>query len=320
LYLKRMRGPGKRRHAPATVVLFVGTLLLVGGCTAVKRAAVGSFSGEKAVEVYTSDDDPQLVRDAFPFGLKTYELLIAEDPENRSLYLAAAAGFVQYASSFIAEDAVRIAEEDFARSRKLKERAARLYMRGSRYAMAGIELGYPGFERLLREDPEYALSRVWSKDVPFLFLAGAGWLGAISNAPSNMSMVAELSLAEAVMRRVLDLNEEYGDGAVHEFFIAYEGGRSEAMGGSAERARAHYRRAVEITGGKKASAHVALATTVAVREQDVEGFRALLEKALAVDPQEVKKWRLSNILAQQKAEWLLGHIPDFFVDYEEPER
>lgn len=186
--------------------------------------------------------------------------------------------------------------------------------------MGGIELGYPGFEKLLREDAEDALSRMWGKDVPFLFLAGAGWVGAISNDPSNMSMMAELSLAEAVMRRVLELDEEYGDGAVHEFFIVYEGGRGEAMGGSAERARAHYERAVEITGGKKASPHVALATTVAVREQDVEGFRRLLEKALAVDVQEVKKWRLSNILARRKAEWLMGRIPDLFVDIEEEEK
>lgn len=299
-------------------MLSVGAFfLLTTGCTAMKRAAVGSFSGEKALEVYTSDDDPELVREALPFGLKTYELLIAEDPENSSLYLAAAAGFVQYASAFIAEDAARAADRDYARSKKLKERAARLYMRGSRYAMGGIEIDYPGFEELLREDPDDALSRMWNKDVPFLFLAGAGWLGAISNDPSNMARVAELSLAEAVMRRVLELDEEYGDGAVHEFFIVFEGGRSEAMGGSPERAREHYKRAVEITGGRKASPHVALATTVLVREQDVQGFRALLEKALAVDVQEVKKWRLSNILAQEKAEWLLGRIPDLFVDYEE---
>jgi len=306
-----------KRLLPVVVLLLGGGFLLGAGCTTMKRAAVGSFSGEKAIEVFTSDDDPELVREAFPFGLKTYELLIAEDPENRSLYLAAAAGFVHYASTFIAEDALRMADEDYARSRALRERAARLYMRGSRYAMRGIEVDYPGFETLLREDRSDALSRMWNKDVPFLFLAGAGWVGAISNDPSNMARVAELSLAEAVMRRVLELDEEYGDGAVHEFFINYEGGRSEAMGGSIERARRHYARAVEITGGKKASPHVALATTVAVREQDVESFQDLLEKALAVDVQEVKKWRLSNILARQKAEWLLGRIPEFFVEYEE---
>jgi predicted anti-sigma-YlaC factor YlaD len=312
-----MRSEGKGRGMLAPVSFLGVLLLLTAGCTAVKRAAIGSFSGEKALEVYTSDDDPELVREALPFGLKTYELLIAEDPENHSLYLAAAAGFIQYASAFIAEDAARAADEDYARSKELKERAARLFMRGSRYAMAGIEIGYPGFERLLREDAEDALSRMWHSDVPFLFFAGAGWLGAISNDPSNMARLAELSLAEAVMRRVLELDEEYGDGAVHEFFIVYEGGRSEAMGGSPERAREHYARAVEITGGRKASPHVALATSVLVREQDVQGFRDLLEKALAVDVQEVKKWRLSNILAREKAEWLLGRIPDLFVEYEE---
>jgi hypothetical protein len=31
----------------------------------------------------------------------------------------------------------------------------------------------------------------------------------------------------------------------------------------------------------------------------------------------VKKWRLSNTLAQSKAQWLLEHIPDLFVEFEE---
>ncbi len=317
MYLEVMTRVRTGHPLPIVPLLLGAALVFSAGCTTMKRAAVGSFSGEKAIEVFTSDDDPELVRDAFPFGLKTYELLIAEDPGNQSLYLAAAAGFVQYAAAFIAEDAVRAADEDFARSKELRERAARLYARGSEYALKGIELEYPRFRELLRKDPEDALSRMWQKDVPLLFLAGAGWVGAISNAPSDMSRMAGLALAETVMRRVLELDEGYRDGAVHEFFIAFEGGRSEAMGGSVEKACRHYARAVEITGGKKASPHVALAATVAVREQDVERFRDLLGKALAVDAYEVKKWRLSNILARRKAEWLLGRIPELFVEYEE---
>jgi predicted anti-sigma-YlaC factor YlaD len=316
MYLRDVMRVKMKASLPIAPLLLGTVFVFAVGCASVKRAAVGSFSGEKAIEVFTSDEDPELVRDAFPFGLKTYELLIAEDPENQSLYLAAAAGFVQYAAAFIAEDAARAADEDFARSKELRERAARLYVRGGEYALKGIELEYPRFRELLRKDPEDALSRMWQKDVPFLFLAGAGWVGAISNDPSNMSRVAELSLAEAVMRRVLELDEAYRDGAIQEFFIAFEGGRSEAMGGSVEKARQHYGRAVEITGGKKASPHVALAATVAVREQDLEGFRDLLGKALAVDPYEVKKWRLDNILARRKAQWLLGRVPELFVEYE----
>lgn len=320
MYLRGMM-PVKRRTARAAgLVLFLGGYLLshATGCSlqgAAVSGAAGAFSGEKAAEVYTSDDDPELVRDAFPFALKTYELLIAQDKSNRSLYLAASSGFVQYASAFLQEEAAVLEDTDFSRSRELRERAARLYLRGCEYSLSGLELKYPEFRDNLRLNPEAVLAHVDDWDVPLLFWAGAGWFGAIANDPSNMKRVVEISLAEAVMRRALELDEDYGDGAIQEFFIIFEGSRSEAMGGSTERAREHYRRALEISAGKKASPHVALASTVAVREQDIEAFRELLGKALAVDLDAEKKWRLSNVLAQRKAKWLLGRLPDLFVEY-----
>lgn len=296
--------------------------VLASGCGPVRRAVIGgaaeAFSGPRAVEVFASDDDPELVADAMPLALKTYEILIAGDPINRHLHLAAASGFVQYAVAFVSEEAERLQAEDLDRSRKQRLRASRLALRGRDYALTGLEIEHPGFLQRLREDPAKALGLMTERDVPLLYWAGVGWGAAISGDPSNMSRMAELSLVEALMRRVLELDEAYGDGEVHEFFITFEGGRSEAMGGSPERARSHYRRAVELSGGRKASPHVALAATVAVREQDLEVFRALLGKALAVDPDGVKKWRLGNILAQRRAQRLLGQIPDLFVDFEEP--
>jgi len=40
--------------------------------------------------VYASDEDPDLIREAIPFGLKTYESLIEVSPEHQGLLLAAA--------------------------------------------------------------------------------------------------------------------------------------------------------------------------------------------------------------------------------------
>ncbi len=190
-------------------------------------------------------------------------------------------------------------------------------MRGCDYAVRGLGFEHEEFRGVILEDPEGVLAGMDVEDAPFLFFAAAGWAGAIASEPSNMARLAELKVAEAIMRKVLELDEDFGDGAVHEFFVTFDGSRSEAMGGSPVRAREHYRRALEISGGKKASPHVAIASTVAVREQDLEAFRDLLGKALAVDVDEVKKWRLANILAQRKAEFLLERIPDLFVEYEE---
>ena len=96
-----------------------------------------------------------------------------------------------------------------------------------------------------------------------------------------------------------------------------KGGRSEAFGGNEERAMAHFDGVVRLTGGQKASPYVLLASSVAVRKQDDKMFRKLLHKALVVDPDGVPKWRLANILAQEKAQWLLDHGPELFLNYEE---
>ena len=67
----------------------------------IKEGSTLALSGEEAVAVYTSDNDPELIREALPFGLKTYESLLASDPTSRSLHLTAAVGFISYARAFL---------------------------------------------------------------------------------------------------------------------------------------------------------------------------------------------------------------------------
>jgi predicted anti-sigma-YlaC factor YlaD len=307
----------------AYVALFLLVLLLESGCGTLRGAAIrdvaGLFSDSPGSRVFVEDDDPELIRDALPFVLKTYEALLASEPEDRNLLLATANGFVTYANAFVHAEAERSEEFDYRRAQHLRRRATKLYLRGRNYALAALALDYPDFETKLQKDPQWVLQDLSTKDVPLLFWAAAGWAGAISADLNNMSLVAELPIAEAMMRRALDLDEDFESGAIHEFFITYEGSRSEAMGGSAERACEHFDRAVALTRGKKASPYVSLASSVAVRKQDFKMFKDLLRKALAVDPNAMPEWRLANTLAHEKAQWLLDHSPQLFLDYEETE-
>jgi predicted anti-sigma-YlaC factor YlaD len=91
------------------------------------------------------------------------------------------------------------------------------------------------------------------------------------------------------------------------------------MGGSTVRALEHFDRAVQLTRGEKASSYVSLASSVAVRKQDYKMFKDLLHKALAIDPNAVPEWRLVNILAQEKAQWLLDHSEELFLNIQETE-
>lgn len=312
-----MRGEKQMTRAVFSALLAAS----LAGCSTARNMAVrevaGALAGDAAMAVYTSDDDPEFVRDALPFGLKTTEMLVRQDPENRKLYLACASGYVQYAHVFLFQEAERLEQEDYRKGRHLRERARRLYLRGRDYALEGLELDYPGITKQLKEGVTHGLVMLAEKDVPLLFWAAAGWAGGVASDVGNMNGVADLPVAEAMMRRVLELDESFEAGAVHEFFVSYEASHAGTGSGSYEAAEKHFQRAVELSGGKKASAYVGYAQAVAVRQQDLALFEELLKKALAVNVDAVPEWRLANVIAQQKAAWLMDRRAELFLEYEE---
>ena len=69
-----------------------------------------------------------------------------------------------------------------------------------------------------------------------------------------------------------------------------------------------------LTGGGLASPFVSLAAGVAVSRQDRREFESLLRQALAIDPNARPEWRLTNLIMQRRARWLLARAPDLFLE------
>jgi len=144
-------------------------ILALPGCSLQKLAVdrLGNALAESS-SVYATDDDPDLVGAALPFGLKTIEGLLAQSPHNRGLLLAATSGFTQYAYGFVQTEADFIEDTDLIRAIYLRERALRLYRRALGYGIRGLGEVQPGFADLLRSDPERALALFGKKDVALL--------------------------------------------------------------------------------------------------------------------------------------------------------
>jgi predicted anti-sigma-YlaC factor YlaD len=302
-----------KRRPGAEFFMGAMIMLLLAGCS-IKRTAVDVVGDTLADSggVYASDNDPELILEAMPFGLKTYESLLEVSPEHEGLLLAAASGFSSYAY-MLQDRADRLDVTDLKQARQMRSRARNLYLRGRDYALRGLEVEHDHFVATLETDRNSALAMTTEDDVPFLYWAGASWAGALGAAKDDLDLIAELPTAGALVGRVLELDESYDLGTAHEFFISYEGSRP---GGSSERAREHYRRALEFSQGKRASVHLALAETVSVKEQNLVEFKELIAAALAVDPDEVPELRLANIIAQRRARWLQKRIPDLFLETE----
>ena len=305
-----------------TLALAVWLGLVVGntGCS-VKRLAINQLGDalSNGTGTFATDDDPDLIRDAAPFSLKLMESLLAESPQHLELLQALASGFTQYAYAFAQQPADALEEKDLSAAAAGRERARRLYLRARNYGLRGLEARHPGFEKLLRANPAAAIRVTKKADVHLLYWTAASWAAGISLSKDSPDAIADLPLAAALMDRALALDEKFDHGAIHSFLITFELARPGAGPDAVAKARQHFARAVELSGGNQAGPFVSLAENVAVQQQNAPEFKALLEKALAVNMDARPEWRLVNTLMQRRAKWLLGRMDDLILPALPPE-
>lgn len=303
-------------QAPARpLAACLAAALALAGCSTVKHAALdqvgNALAGSSAA--WASDDDPELVREAAPFSLKLFESLIDARPRHVGLRIAAASGFTQYAYAFVEQDADFAEDASFARAEELRARARKLYLRARDHALAGLEVGHAGFAARLRATPEQAAAELDAEEIELAYWCAAPWGAAIALSKDDPARIAELPVVEALFTRALELDAEWGDGALLSAWIGLESVRAGAGADALERAEQRYRHALELCAGVQASLHVAFAEKVCVQRQDAPAFRAALEKALAIDVDAHLEYRLANVLAQRRARWLLARESDLIL-------
>ena len=309
--------PGRTRSVAFTarLALVACVLAFSTGCALMKRKAVGMVASTLASsgDVFTRDDDLELVGNAIPFGLKLYESLLDSAPKNKELLIATCSNFTQYGVAFLETEAAVLGEaQHHDEVAHLNARALKLYLRAKGYCLRAMEVRFPGIGPKLLTDPVPALAKAEKKDVPLLYWMAASWGSAIGLGVDKPDIVIDMPTVRALAERALALDESWGKGALHEMFVSLES-LPEALGGSPSRAREHFTRAVELQKGLSPGPYVALAIGVAVPAQDRAEFEKLLQTALAIDPEKDPSVRLVTLVQQRRARALLDHIDTMFT-------
>jgi hypothetical protein len=293
---------------------FVLGIAAISGCS-VRQLAVNSVAdalSDENASVFASDDDPELVGDALPFALKTMESLLEATPRHKKLLVATSSGFVQYAHAYVVRPAEATETTNIAYAREQRKRAKRLFLRARNYGLRALDLDYPSVSDSLLKNRLSLVSKFQKKDVPAMYWTAVAWASAISMAKNDMALVGNFPVVEAMMARALQLDESWSKGTLHEFYIILSAGKSESQGGGAAVAEKHFKRAMELNGGRSISPIVYLAESVCVPQQDRVRFESLLNEVLKFDVNLYPENRLSNILAQRKARLLISNIDNLF--------
>jgi predicted anti-sigma-YlaC factor YlaD len=271
-----------------------------------------ALTGEGGSAVFTGDSDPKLVGDALPFAIKMYEALLESTPKHQGLRLTTGSLFVMYANAFVQGPAEMLPGEEWHLRENEMKRAKQLYLRGIEILYGALDLKYNGFSKANAEQKAIMLNKCKKEDAGLLYWAVAGGMAAYSLDLFDFELGMKISEWKMMIQRAYELDPDYNGAALDEFMLLFYASLPEVMGGDVERAKGHFRRALEKTGGKSTGAYISYAQSICVAAQDYEMYKDCLEKALAVDPDAVPSARLVTIINQRKALWLLDNAYYYF--------
>src|SRR3989338_2632428 len=193
-------------------------------------------------------------------------------------------------------------------------RAKTFYSRGKDFGLQILNRN-SAFEQNLNKDLDSfkkALHGMGRGYAPALFWTAFNWGSYINLNKDSPLAIAEYPKVEAMMNRVVELDEFYFYGGPHLFFGVSYGSRPKMFGGDPDKSKAHFEKVMNTYNHKILMANVLYAQYTAVQNQDRALFDLLLNKVESTNADVMPEQRLANELAKLRARWLLEHASGMF--------
>ncbi len=271
-------------------------LLLLGGCASMIADGMSGGLSRAIID----QDDPQTVRDGAPAFLLLIDGMIAGSPDDTGLLMAGAKLNAAYAAMFVDEPT----------------RALRMTGKARGYALHALcksAADTCGIATRSHEALLPLLEGLADDKVDLLFTAATAWLLWIQQRNEDWAAIADLPKVEAMLDRVLNLDEGYEQGQAHYYLGILRSLRPPSLGGNPEQGRGHFERAIELSNGHNLAAKVAYARYYARLIYAQALHERLLNEVIASDPH-IPGLTLSNVLAQREARELLASSADYFME------
>jgi len=255
---------------------------------------------DNSLEALFEEEDLQLAQSAIESELKILDGLLKSDPQNRRLLLYATQGYTSYALGFV-ED------ENPERARKLYLRARNLGLRILHKQSAFKNASNQSVDNFIS-----ALSAFQKTDVPALFWTANAWGNWINLSLTDPDALADLPKVQAMMERVIELDEGYFFGSAHLFLGTILITKPVIMGGNPEKSKQHFEKCLTFCEDKFLLPYVFYARYYAVRTLDEALFDQLLQKVLETSLDILPEQRLPNAIARKKAQMLMQQKAELF--------
>lgn len=290
--------------------------LVAGGCDFAQIAAQSSTKlFDRASVGGEAHWDYELLGDALPMAIVQNEGVLSMEPWDPDMLQQTIQTNYSYAYGWL-EDRMQRAEleGDFERASHLRKRARLLYLRSRELSKFWMRRHADGLDKALQKDVggfekwlEASFQDEWY--APMLFWFGASWGSFINISRDDMTAVADLPYAQALVKHSVKLDPTYFHAGGLNFLGTSE---AESMSGDLQKAKGYFERALRITDRRALLIQYNYARSYAIQEQDRELFVSLLEEVLNagdIGP----TMRMQNQIAKRRARRKLDNVDKYFA-------
>lgn len=290
-------------------------LLVFSGCTPKQIASdITSQILRDGAPAFEAESDVEIGETAGLTMLKMLEAFQHDNPKNKNYLILLSRSYANYAFAFLEWNVMKNKDVDQVAYDRNFARAKRFYEQGKDFGLRVLTRN-GAFSKAYKKDLDTfkkALKGMGRGQLPALFWTAFNWGSYINLNKDSPLAIAEFPKAEAIMARVLELDENYFYSTPHLFFGFSYGSRPPMFGGDPKKSKEHFEKGIAAYRRRFLMGLVMYAQSYAVQNQDRALFDQLLNEVVATDANIMPEQRLANELAKLRAQWLLAHADQYF--------
>ena len=268
----------------------------------------------KGAPRYEMESDVEIADDAAMALLKVVEIFQYDNPTNKNFNTTLARSYANYAMGYLEQDLLEASLKDEETYEKVLKKTKMFYKRGKDYGLNALKKK-GSFKKALTKDMDRfnrVLRSMGHAQVPRLFWTALNWGSLINYSKNSPMAIAAFPRVEAMMQRVVELDEGYYYAVPHLFFGVAYATRPAMFGGNMPKAKKHFLKAINAYERKFLMSTVYYAQFYALLQKDKALFKSLLNEVLEADASTLPEARLANELAKLRAQWLLDNMKELF--------
>ena len=219
---------------------------------------------------------------------------------------------VEYGYGILLEKSDRLIDEDYYLGIEKAQEAYQEFKDAKEIGLSILQNTYPDFNNWLSNNERCDFIE---DDIFDLYWLGAAYGGAIRSSRGNPFEIVNLPKVGKLFQTAISMNPDWGRGALYSAMMSYTSSRPDLFGEILkDSVTFYYSKAINASDSLDAGPFVSYAESIDKKFQQKDAFEQKLQFVIDMDVEKDKDFRLSNIISQERAKWLLLKKSEYFLE------